>query len=430
MNPVGQVDPGPKPRRTLKELIASVGPGIIVVLTWIGAGDLVDASIAGAHYGYDLMWVLALSLIIRFVIVNVMSRYQLCNNEGISLLEGFTRLHRFYPYFLGAYGLLMGHLFNSYMIKGSGEALSHLLGFGHPFVWAIIVVISAVIFVGKSFYSRLENFMKVLLAIMTISFLVIAIWSTPSVGEIAKGTIGFGIPSDVGLYGAFLIAISLTGAVSGSVANFIYPYFMKDKGWTSPLHKRAQRNDLLFAICMAIVLDLAVWIVGAEILRPNGIEISNIDDLAQTLAITFGQFGYIIFYLGVLGALYSSVVGFATGFPKLIVDSLQTANPERRAKYAGDLERDPLFKWSSLFIIISPIVWSIPGMPGFISLVVFVNVLSVVGLPVISIGLLILSNQKSKLGKYRNNWFENFILIACTILAIWSSLKLFIGFFS
>ena len=35
-----------------------LGPGIIAVLSWLGAGDLITSSVAGANYGYAMMWVL------------------------------------------------------------------------------------------------------------------------------------------------------------------------------------------------------------------------------------------------------------------------------------------------------------------------------------------------------------------------------------
>jgi Mn2+/Fe2+ NRAMP family transporter len=419
----------PEERRGLKETVKAFGPGIIVVLTWLGAGDLVDASIAGAHYGYALMWVLALSLIIRFVIVNIMSRYQLCNNEGHTILDGFVGLHKFYAYFLAGYALLMGHLFNSYMIKGAGEALAWFFKIGNPFFWSLVVVASAVFVIGKNVYKSIENLMKVLLAIMTASFIGLAVWSTPDVGGIFKGTVGFSIPADVGLFGAFVVTVSLTGAVAGSIANFLYPYYINNKGWIKPAHKRIQRNDLLFAVCMAIIIDLAVWIVGAEILKPNGIEITGIGDLSNALAVHLGYMGSLIFYLGVFGALYSSVVGFANGFPKLIIDAIHKVKPERREKFGEKFENDPWFKWFCLFILISPLIWSVPGAPGFVSMVVFVNIISVVGLPVIAIGLLILSNRKKLLGKHVNNWFENVILVATTILAVYSSVKIAIELF-
>jgi Mn2+/Fe2+ NRAMP family transporter len=413
-----------------KEMLTSFGPGVIAVLAWLGAGDLVDSSIAGAHYGYDLMWVLAISLLIRYVIVSMMSRYTLCNVEGLSLVQGFSRLHRFYPYFIGAYALIMGHLFNSYMIKGAAEGLTHLLGFGNTLMWAIVVVAAGFLLIGRSIYNTLENGMKFLLALKTFCLILVAIMATPDVGAIAKGTVGFSIPKDVGVYGAFLMAISLVGAVSGSIANFIYPYGFKEKGWTSPIHLKFQRRDLLFAICVAIILDLAVWVVGAEVLKPNGIQIHSLQDLAQALAVHLGTFGFVVFYLGVIGGLFSSAVAFATVFPKVAIDSLHTANPERKKKYGEKPDNDPLFKWFSMFILITPVIWSIPGMPGFVSLVVFINILSVVGLPVISIGLLILSNQKKALGQYVNKWYENALLVGCTILALWSSIKLAIDFLS
>ena len=417
------------PRRTLKGIFLSYGPGIVVVLTWIGAGDLVDASIAGAHYGYGLMWALALSLIVRFLVTNIIARYQLCNKERLSIVEGFTRLHHFYAYFLGIYALIMGHLFNSYMIQGAGEALAWLFHFGHPFMWSVIVVLSGLFVLGRNIYNSVENLMKVILAVMSIAFIGLAVWSTPQVGEIIKGTVGFKIPDDVGFYGAFLVSVSLIGAVGGSIANFMYPYFMKDKGWVSPLHKKRQRNDLLFAIFAAIVIDLSIWVVGAEILKPNGIEITSMHDLSQALSIYFGDAGQLIFYLGILGALYSSVIGFSLGFPKVAIDALQNIKKERRKQYGEKPENDPVFKWFSLFILVTPILWSIPGMPGFVTMVVFVNVLSVVGLPVISIGLLIISNQKKMLGKYTNNWLENVLLVLTTILAIYSSVTLAVDTF-
>ena len=37
------------------QYLKSMGPGIIVALTWLGTGDLVDSAIAGGSYGYSLM---------------------------------------------------------------------------------------------------------------------------------------------------------------------------------------------------------------------------------------------------------------------------------------------------------------------------------------------------------------------------------------
>ncbi len=99
-------------------LLKLLGPGIIAVLSWLGAGDLITSSVAGANYGYAMMWVLAVSLLLRYLIVNIIARFQLCNNQGMTILQGYAQLNPFFAWFLLVYALLMGHLMNAYMIKG------------------------------------------------------------------------------------------------------------------------------------------------------------------------------------------------------------------------------------------------------------------------------------------------------------------------
>lgn len=227
------------------------------------------------------------------------------------------------------------------------------------------------------------------------------------------------------MHGALLVAVSVIGAVAGSIANFVHPYVMKEKGWTGPEHKRIQRNDLLFAVVVGIVINLAIWVVGVEILRPNGLQVNTLSDLGAALELFFGAGGWLIFFTGVFATLFASVVGKTTAFPMLITDALQHIRPERRERYGKTFHKDPAHKWFLLFILVTPLVWSLPGMPDFVTLTIGVNALNIVGLPVISLGLLIMSNQKSLLGdRYRNNWFENLALGFATLLAIWVAIQL------
>ena len=412
------------PTTRLGRLAKIIGPGIIAVLSWLGAGDLITSSVAGANYGYAMMWVLAVSLLLRFLIVNIIARFQLCNNQGMTILQGYAQLHPFFAWFMLGYALIMGHLTNAYMIKGAGEALATLLHINQPLLASFAVVLGVWLLVGRNIYSLIEGVMKGLLALMTLAFMALAIMSKPDVGGILAGTIGFSIPPDEGVHGALLVAVSVIGAVAGSIANFVHPYVMRQKGWVGPEHKRIQRNDLLFAVFVGIIINLAIWVVGAEILRPNGIEVKTLDDLGSALQMFFGTGGWLIFFVGVFATLFASIAGKTTAFPMLITDAFQHIRPERRTKYGKEFHHDPMHKWFMLFILVTPLVWSLPGMPDFVTLTIGVNALNIIGLPVISLGLLIMSNQKKLLGKYRNNWFENIALGFATILAVWVAFQL------
>ena len=412
------------PTSRLARLAKVLGPGIIAVLSWLGAGDLITSSVAGSNYGYAMMWVLAVSLLLRFLIVNIIARFQLCNTQGMTILQGYAQLHPFFAWFMLGYALIMGHLTNAYMIKGAGEALATLLHIDYPLLASFAVVLGVWLLVGRNVYSLIEGVMKGLLALMTLAFLALAVMSKPDLGGILAGTIGFSIPPDEGVHGALLVAVSVIGAVAGSIANFVHPYVMRQKGWVGPEHKRVQRNDLLFAVFVGIIINLAIWVVGAEILRPNGIEVKTLDDLGSAMSMFFGPAGWLIFFVGVFATLFASIAGKTTAFPMLITDAFQYIRPARREKYGKEFHHDPMHKWFMLFILVTPLIWSLPGMPDFVTLTIAVNALNIIGLPVISLGLLIMSNQKKLLGKYRNNWFENIALGFATFLAVWVAFEL------
>ena len=83
--------------RTFFEYLRSFGPGIVIVMTWMGAGDVVESAVSGGNYGYALMWVLALGLVVRFLFVSLIAKYHLCNHRGEGVLDGLGRLHPWYP---------------------------------------------------------------------------------------------------------------------------------------------------------------------------------------------------------------------------------------------------------------------------------------------------------------------------------------------
>jgi len=414
--------------KTFKEYIKSFGPGIVIVLTWLGAGDLVDNAIAGAHYGYALMWGLVIALIVRYALTSIIANYQLMNVQGHNLMDGYGRIHPLYPIVLGIGGIALGHFYNSYLIKGAGEAIYHLTGeVGSILFWSVIVVIVGMTISGRSVYKHLENAEKIILALMALSLIGGAIAVGPNVGAMAKGTVAFAVPEQVGAFGAITIVVSLIGSVGGSLANLLYPTFMREKGWIRPEHRKVQRYDLMFGILMIILLDLSVWVMGAEVLHPKGITIESFNDLARLLGEFIGHFGEVLIYLGVFGACFSGVLGYAAGFPKMLMDAVYQYNPARKEKYAEKPAKDPIYLVSYLLIAVVPLIWAIPGMPGFIWLTVFVNAAQIALLPLVSIGLVILINRKDLMGELAGNKIHNILLVLLTLLAIWGAYQTFMG---
>ncbi|MEO2036585.1 MAG: divalent metal cation transporter, partial [Planctomycetaceae bacterium] len=150
------------------------------MLTWLGAGDVVGAGVAGGTYGYALMWAMLLALMMRFLFVSLIAKYQLCNQHGESVLDGLARLHPLYAPCLAIVAVFMGHLLGSFMVVGTGELSVKLFDIGAKWQWSLLWSVVAVAFVFHPVYARVEVAFKVMLALLAVSFVGSAIWVGPS----------------------------------------------------------------------------------------------------------------------------------------------------------------------------------------------------------------------------------------------------------
>ena len=405
------------------QYIKSMGPGIIIALTWLGAGDLVDSAIAGGNYGYTLMWAMAIAIFIRFIFVSIIAKYQLCNQHNESLISGLKRLHPSLPIIIIIIALLFGHFYGSYMVKGVGESCVKLFGFGYVWQWSIFWVTIAAVIIFKGILKRIEIVFYILLILLSSSLIGIAIWTGPDPIPLAKGILTFDIPNNSGSYGALLVITSLIGAVGGSISNLLYPYFIQQKGWNSPKYRKIQIYDLAFGTIILVIINLSIWTIGAELLFTKNISINNLDDLGLLLSIAIGKFGEPLFFIGVFAALYSSVIGNAIGFGYLITDSVNVIKSRDIIKKKPlNIANSKIYRFVILWCLFSPLVWSIPNMPSFITLTLVANAAAVIVLPLLCGSLWIITSSRRYIGsKYKNRIYENITLLILFLLSLWGS---------
>lgn len=406
--------------------VRSMGPGLIVVLTWLGAGDIVQNGVSGGNYGYALMWVIVLAVIMRFLFVSLIAKYQLCNQYGENVVDGLARLHAWYPPFLAFAAFVFAHVLGSYMLAGLGEASVNLTGLGinsawGAFCWALLWSAAALLLVFRPVYRRIELVFKCLLGVLTASFIGIAVWVRPNPVGIFQGTFAFALPPRHGPYDSLLVAVALIGAVGGSLMNLMYPFLLEQKGWRGPTFRRLQIYDLLFGIVVLIVLDLAIWTLGAELIRGRGGTIEEFKDLAELLSIQLGQLGESVFYLGIMATLFTSLAGQSLGLAWLGSFSYlrwkKGTSPGR-----DEYTTHPTYKFIAVWGVVSPLVWSLPGTPDFMTLTLLGNGIQVFLIPVLAGGLWVITSSRRFIGEeYRNSWWENLVMALLFVIAVWSA---------
>ena len=64
--------------------IKDIGPGVLIAAAFIGPGTVTLCSIAGASFGYSLLWALLLSIIATIVLQEMALRIGLITNKGLA----------------------------------------------------------------------------------------------------------------------------------------------------------------------------------------------------------------------------------------------------------------------------------------------------------------------------------------------------------
>src|SRR5688572_6616820 len=402
--------------RTFGEYFRSFGPGIVVVLTWLGAGDVVDMGTAGANYGYSLLWVFVIAIVMRFLFVSLIARYQLCNQHREGVLDGLFRLHPAYAPVLFVAAVVMGHVYGSYMTRGIGEVSRNMFGFGAIWQWALAWNGLALYLVFRPSFRALELIFLFFLAVLSVSFLGCAIWVGFDPRDVVRGLVRMEMPGRLGVYDPWRVALAMIGAVGGSLMNLVFPYFLDAKGWRGPEYRRVQLYDFILGVAAMLLLNLAVWVLGAELLYPDR-RIEHLEDLPNLLSNVLGPAGRLLFYAGIFSAIYTSIIGHAAGLGSLGAHAW--LRMRSGAVPAGtDFRRHPCYRWIAVGCLIPPLVWTMPGAPGFVPLTLAANSAQVALLPLLAGGLWWITASSRLIGpEYRNRWWENVVMAVLFSLA-------------
>jgi Natural resistance-associated macrophage protein len=214
----------------------------------------------------------------------------------------------------------------------------------------------------------------------------------------------------------------MIGAVGGSIMNLAYPIFIEQKGWRGPQYRRVQMYDFLLAVVVMIVLDLAVWTLGAELVHGTGRIVRDLDSLTALLGDVLGAGGRAVFYLGVFAAVFTSIVGHAVGLGSIGAHGYLRWRPAPQVAPAADPRRQRVYRFLVLWVLLSPLVWTLPGMPDFVTLTLLGNSLQVVLIPFIAGGLWWITASPRFIGAaHRNRWWENAIMVLVFALAVWGA---------
>lgn len=291
-------------RLPLKELVKRIGPGLIATGIVIGPGAVTTASMLGADYGYDLIW-----LFIPIIFMGV--TFMLTTNR-LAITTGLPTIHAIRKYYGPvASGIVSVAVFLSCLfftmgnISGTGAGMNLIFGIDWKIGSAIMLAIVIGCYFAKNVYSKVEKIITLCILVMILSFYATLIGvGSPDWGEAAKGMVSFRVPE-----GSIATALAFISTNAAITAGIYATYLGKEKKWNKEdLFNGVMFTDALVHVISVVLISGAIILVGAVVLHPQGLSIKAPAQLAEMLVPIMGSAAKYIMGFALLGAGFSSLL--------------------------------------------------------------------------------------------------------------------------
>lgn len=154
----------------IKNLLQSLGPGLLFAGAAVGVSHLVYSTRAGANYGFGLLWLVLVANLFKYPFFEFGPRYAAATGE--SLLKGYQRLGN-WVLVLFVF-ITLGTMFTvqAAVTIVTASLAAHLFGGFDLMVWVgiLLTTCSALLLVGR--YNLLDHLMKFIIITLTIVTLI------------------------------------------------------------------------------------------------------------------------------------------------------------------------------------------------------------------------------------------------------------------
>jgi Mn2+/Fe2+ NRAMP family transporter len=278
----------------LLSFLAVIGPGIIAASAGNDSGGISTYSVAGARYGYAMLWMM-LAMTPSFVIVQEMA-----GRMGAVTGKGFAALIRekygVRPTLLAMVLLLASNAATTVAEFAGIAAALELFGVT-KYVSVPVAAVVVWLLVVRGSYRNVEKVLLLLSAVF-VSYIVATFMAHPDWGTVARAMV---TPQIVPTQAFIALAIGLTGTTIAPWMQFLVQSNIVEKGTTIKKWALAKWDVIIGAIS-ANVVAIFIIITTGTVLFPRHIAVTSAKEAALALAPLAGHYATLLFALGLLSA--------------------------------------------------------------------------------------------------------------------------------
>lgn len=403
-------------RRRILLFLAVIGPGIITANVDNDAGGIATYSVAGARFGYSLLWVLIPTTIALIVIQEMVARMGVVTGKGLS--ELIREEYGVKSAFFIMLALLVAN-FGTTIAEFAGWAASMEVFGMTRYITVPFMALSIWFLVIKGSFRIVERVLLVA-CLLYMGYIISGFLSRPDWLKVATHTF---IPTFKWDRDFIMLTIAIIGTTITPWMQFYLQSSIAEKGIKKEQYKTS-RLDVIIGCSMTDIIAFFIIVTCATTLFPLGIRINDASEAAIALRPLAGEYASTLFAISLANAsvLGAIIVPLATAY--YICEAMGwEAGVNKTFKEA------PQFMGIyTALILISALIILIPGAP-LILLMILSSVLNGIILPFILIFAVLLVNKRSIMGEYVNSKEYNYIAWGTVVVMISLTIALFITMF-
>lgn len=391
--------------------LAILGPGIITGSVDNDAGGITTYSVAGAVYGYNLLWTLIPSFIVLVVIQEMNARMGIVTGKGLAdLIRENAGVKVTFFIFIGLLVADIGNTTTEFAgVAGSMEVFGVSKYISVPIIGALIWLL-----VVKGTYKIAER-LFLLFSVSLLMYVVSALMGKPHWGEIGHSIVHPQL--DINTHSLAMI-IGIIGTTIAPWMQFYMQSSVIEKGLDMKQYKYSL-IDIVVGCIATVVVAFFIMVACASTLHVNGIQINEAKDAALALKPLAGELASQVFAFGLfIASIFSAtILPLATAFYVCEAFGFEAGIDKK-----WDEAREFYILYTGILVLSAGIIL-LPNAP-LILISLWSQVINGMLLPVVLVCMILLVNNKKIMGKYVNKPINNIIGWSAIVILIGLSITL------
>jgi Mn2+/Fe2+ NRAMP family transporter len=396
-------------------LLTVIGPGIITANVDNDAGGITTYSVAGAHYGYSLLWMMPLVALALIIVQEMSARLGVITGKGLAELIRESMGVRASAVIIGI--LLLANLANTVSEFAGVAASMEIFGLS-KYISVPLAAVGVWLLIVKGSYRAVERIFLVASALY-LAYVASGILARPAWPQVAQA---FATPSFRFEAGYVTIFITVIGTTIAPWMQFYQQSAIADKG-LRPADYAYERLDVFVGSAFAVFVAAFITIACAATLFEHGLQIETAQDAAVALGPLAGPYAATLFGLGLLNASVFSAAILPLSTAYVVCEAFGWEMGVSR-----NLREAPVFFGVYTMLIVLGAGIILLPIKSLIQAMLASQTLNGVLLPVILVVMLRLINDRRLMGKFVNGrWFNALswamvvVLIALTVILVVTS---------